>query len=320
MNLAHIHLLLNHFPTIGTIIGLGLFLVSLVGKSDVLKRASLVVLLGIAIVAIPTYVTGNAAQEALCKWPPNSPPDAACMDPGVPNAVIQTHEGAAMVALLVMEIMGAFAWLGLWQFRRFQRMPGWNLGVVLVLGLATLGLMSRAANIGGEIRHPEILAGPEAGTPPDALAREMGLVVVGRQWVWPTCETLHFVGLSLLLGVVFLVDLRMLGVIKNVSFPALHRLMPWAIFGFGVNVITGMLFFVGNPGQYTQNVAFQWKIAFVLLAALNALYFTMFDEAWEIGPGDEAPLTAKIAAMSAVFLWVAVLYCGSMLPFIGMAF
>ena len=46
MDLTHIHLLLNHFPTIGTIIGGGLFLVSLIAKSDDLKRASLVVLLG----------------------------------------------------------------------------------------------------------------------------------------------------------------------------------------------------------------------------------------------------------------------------------
>ena len=59
MNLAHVHLLLNHFPVIGTIIGLGLFLVSLFGKSDDLKRASLVIFLGIALLTIPTYLSGN---------------------------------------------------------------------------------------------------------------------------------------------------------------------------------------------------------------------------------------------------------------------
>jgi len=53
MNLAHIHLLLNHFPTIGTIIGIGLFLVGLAAKSDDLKRASLVVFLGIALLTLP---------------------------------------------------------------------------------------------------------------------------------------------------------------------------------------------------------------------------------------------------------------------------
>jgi uncharacterized membrane protein len=123
-----------------------------------------------------------------------------------------------------------------------------------------------------------------------------------------------------LIGVVLVFDLRMLGVMKNVPFSALHRLLPWAILGFGINVVTGMLFFVGAPGQYTQNVAFQWKIALVLIAGLNALYFTLLDEPWTLQAGEDAPLTAKVVAASALLLWVGVMYCGSMLPFIGMAF
>ena len=138
--------------------------------------------------------------------------------------------------------------------------------------------------------------------------------------MWPTCETLHFVGLSLLCGVVFLVDLRVLGVMRGVSFASLHRLLPWAALGFGVNVITGMLFFVGIPGQYIHNSAFYWKMGLVMLAGANAVYFTLFDEPWSLGPGEDAPLTAKFAAASAVVLWVAVMYFGSMLPFLGNSF
>ena len=66
MDLTHIHLLLNHFPTVGTIIGLGLLLVALIGKSNDLKRAALVVFLGIGLITIATYVTGNAAQATIC--------------------------------------------------------------------------------------------------------------------------------------------------------------------------------------------------------------------------------------------------------------
>jgi hypothetical protein len=119
---------------------------------------------------------------------------------------------------------------------------------------------------------------------------------------------------------VLLVDLRVLGVLKGVSFASLHRLLPWAAFGFGVNVITGMLFFVGIPGQYTGNPAFYWKVGLVMLAGANALYFTLLEEPWALGPGEEAPLTAKLAAASAMVLWVGVMYFGSMLPFLGNAF
>ena len=308
MDLTHIHLLLNHFPTIGYIIGGGLFLLSLITKSDDLKRASLAVLLGISLIAIPTYMSGNGAQDAIKSLP------------GVSNSLIETHEGAALVAIGFMEVTGAFAWLGLWQFRRLARVPNWNLAMILVLTLVSLGLMVRASNLGGEIRHPEIRAGQGTVTPEGALARTVGSFVTDTRWMWPTCETLHFVGLSLLVGVVFLVDLRVLGVLKGVSFASLHRLLPWAALGFGVNVITGMLFFVGIPGQYIHNASFYWKVALVMLAGANALYFTLFEEPWSLGPGEDAPLTAKIAAASAMALWVGVMYCGSMLPFLGNAF
>jgi hypothetical protein len=308
MDLAHIHLLLNHFPTIGYIIGGGLFLLSLITKSDDLKRASLVVLLGIALIAIPTYMSGNGAADAIKSLP------------GVSKSLIETHEGVALEAVVFMLFTGAFAWLGLWQFRRLARIPGWNLAVILVLTVVSLALMARASNLGGEIRHAEIRAGQGTVTPEGALARTVGSFVTETPWMWPTCETLHFVGLSLLCGVVFLVDLRVLGVMRGVSFASLHRLLPWAALGFGINVVTGMLFFVGIPGQYIHNAAFYWKVGLVMLAGANALYFTLFDEPWSLGPGEDAPLTAKVFAASAMVLWVAVMYCGSMLPFLGNSF
>jgi len=311
MDLAHIHLLLNHFPTVGYIIGGGLFLLSLITKSDDLKRASLVVLLGISLIAIPTYMSGNGAQDAIKSLP------------GVSKSLIEAHEGAALVAIGFMLFTGAFAWLALWQFRRLARVPNWNLAVILVLTVVSFGLMARASNLGGEIRHAEIRAGQGTAAtvaPEGALARTVGSFVTDTPWMWPTCETLHFVGLSLLCGVVFLVDLRVLGVMRGVSFASLHRLLPWAALGFGLNVTTGMLFFVGIPGQYIHNVSFYWKVALVMLAGANALYFTLFDEPWFLGSGEDAPLTAKIAAVSAMVLWVAVMYCGSMLPFLGNSF
>lgn len=309
MDLTHIHLLLNHFPTIGMLVGGSVFLLSLLANSNDLKRASLIVLVAISLIAIPTYISGNGAQEALIK-----------SSPGVSKTLIETHEGAALLALGFMEFTGAFAWLGLWQFRRLSRVPTWNLAVILILTLVTFGLMARASNIGGEIRHSEIRAVQETVTAEGPLARTVGTFVTETPWVWPTFETLHFIGLTLLMGVVLLVDLRILGLLKGVSYASLHRLLPWAALGFGVNVITGMLFFVGMPVQYTGNVSFYWKVALVMLAGVNALYFTFVEEPWGLGLGEDASLTAKMAAASAMVLWVAVMYCGSMLPFLGNAF
>ena len=61
--LAHLHLLINHFPTVGTILGIGLFLLSFVRKNDHLRKVSLEVFFLIALVTIPVYMTGQAGSE-----------------------------------------------------------------------------------------------------------------------------------------------------------------------------------------------------------------------------------------------------------------
>ena len=302
---THIHLLLNHFPTVGFIIGLCLFVAALIARSDHLKQASLVLFVGIALITIPTYVTGNAAQAQIQE------------NEGISVRLIEMHEGAALWALLLMEITGGFAWLGLWQYRRMLRLPFWNATVITLLALVTFAAVARAANLGGEILHPEIRVTPESAEVP--IARQLGTYISETPFVWVACEALHFVGLSLLIGVLLLVYLKALGVIKQVPFGAVDRLLPWAVLGFGLNVITGMMFFVATPGQYIENVAFYWKLVFVLLAGANTLYF-FFDRGWAGTPGTDAPVMTKVLAASALVLWVGVLYWGNMLPFIGNAF
>src|SRR6202142_2407494 len=167
MNLAHLHLLFNHFPTVGMIIGVGLFLLALLGKSEDLKRASLVVFLGIALVTLPPFMTGSAAgimpagteaaKQAICIVNPK-PDNAPCKDPAVSRPLIEAHRDLAMLGLLFMEFLGAVAWLGLWQYRRMGRVSGANLTAVLILAVITFGIMADAANMAGGIRHPEVLS------------------------------------------------------------------------------------------------------------------------------------------------------------------
>ena len=316
MNLAHVHLLLNHFPTIGMMVGLGVFIAAIIAKSDDLKRASLVVFFGIALLSIPTFASGTAAELALSK------------SPEVSKVMIDAHETAALLALGFMELTGALAWLALWQYRRMARLPQGTVTAVLIAGVVTFGLMARAADIGGEIRHPEVRTGPSStGAPVDPasvkppMARVIGDAMVNLKWGWPASETAHFIGLCLLFGVVLLVDLRMLGFLKGIPFSTLHRLLPWGVLGFGINVVTGMLFFIGAPPDfYVNNTVFLWKLALILVAGANALYFTVFEQAWRLGAGDTPSVAAKVAAASGILMWVGVIFCGQMLPFFGHSF
>src|SRR3954470_9241861 len=88
---------------------------------------------------------------------------------------------------------------------------------------------------------------------------ELHLFVIRHWWVWPTCETIHYLGLSMLLGTVGLYDLRVLGMAKAIPPSTLHRLIPLGIGGFIANLLTGIVFFFGFPDQYAYNNAFYFK-------------------------------------------------------------
>ena len=291
------------------LIGLGLFIAAWYLKSDYMKRMSLGVFLIISLISIPVYMTGKAAQAAIKD------------QPGVSAVLTETHQDAALLAIAFMELTGVLSWLALWEFRRSSRASNGNQIAVLVLSLITFVLMARASYIGGEIRHPEITV--QAADPPDSELIQAAWIagfVNTTNWAWPTLETLHFMGLSMIMGVALIINLRILGVAKNISFAALHRMLPWGILGFAINVSTGFFFFVTTPDQYTQNLALHIKMILMMIATLNIFYFTTFDETWKLAPGADAPIRAKVVTTFTVALWIGVVYFGRMMPFIGNSF
>ena len=313
LNLAHQHLLLNHWPIIGTFVGLGLFLVSLVTKKDVLKKASLLIFSLIALFAIPAYTSGHAAYAVIQS------------ETDVSKATVDAHQGAALMAVILMEITGVFACLGLWQFRRASRPAQWTLPAVLFLSVVTVGLLTITGNTGGEIRHPEIRSGEV--TP--SFVSTMGgalftstqhLVLLPGRWggMWPVLETLHFLGLTLLFGTLGVVDLRILGFFKRLPLVPLLRFVPWAIAGFIVNVITGLLFFIGMPEFYVFNLDFHLKMFGVLLAGSNILLLfctDAFNDCERLEANEDASSFAKFFAATSLILIVAVIVLGRYMPF-----
>ena len=309
MNLAHLHLLLNHWPIIGTFIGTGLLLVALGARSNDLKQVTLAFFGLMALVGIPTYLSGNLVQDLIRQ------------EPGVVERLVDTHQGAALLALIALLLTGAMAWIGLWQMRRHSRPAGWTMAGVVAAALVTVGLMTVAGNTGGAIRHPEILTGePTTSIIGDAGARLRALIeyaVVGSyRWVWPLLETFHFVGLALLIGGTGAVNLRLLGFFKQVPAAPFHRFLPWGIAGLAINVVTGMLFFIGMPFFYVYNADFHLKIAALVLAgALLLLHTTsVFRRCEQLQAGEDAPVEAKILAAASLLLWAAVIVFGRYMP------
>jgi uncharacterized membrane protein len=312
MNLAHLHLLLNHFPIIGTIVALGLFIASFIGKNDDLKRSSLIIFATIALITLPAFFSGIGAQRAIRK------------EPGVSIAVIDRHEGAAILAMFLMLITGGLALVELWNRRRIRTEKIWSgtILAILVFSLLTTGVMARVGTTGGDIRHPEIWDVKDVTQETGISAfihmfeptpsKFTDLMLVSKYW-WAFMMDLHFIGLALLIGTVGVLNLRILGFEKRLTGASLHRLMPWALAGFGINVLTGTLAFIGMPAYYTFDAAFWLKILAVMLLGLNVAVFYLtnaFESVERLGPGDDASRLAKVIAGSSLFLWFAVITLG----------
>jgi uncharacterized membrane protein len=305
MNFAHLHIVLNHVPSIGTTVGVILLIWSFYKKSDRLMKLSLEILVIMALAVLPTYVSGNAAQQILRNRT------------DIPRGLIEAHQNSAMMTLLLTVITGTLAWFGLWEFRRFSR-PGSTLSTAtLIFSILTAALILRTANLGGDISHPEIRA-PGATSISENIGwrAPVELFTNQKSWVWPTSETIHFLGMALLFGIVLLQTLRVLGMMKSIPYKALHRLLPVAVLAFVLNVVTGMWFFISSPGMYVTNPGFALKIGFMLLAGISMVYFTVFEEPWAVGPDKDAPLTSKIVAVCALTGLLGVMYFGRMLPFL----
>ena len=152
---------------------------------------------------------------------------------------------------------------------------------------------------------------------------QLSWFITHYRWIWATCEVFHFIGMSLLFGCIGVLDLRLLGVWKNPAVAAVTHLIPWGIVGFLVNVVTGTVFFVGEPLQYVDNPAFWLKMLFIFLAAWNVAIFYLSGIAGRIealDADDDAPMAAKVIAGSSLVLWIGVMFFGRMLPYLGASF
>jgi hypothetical protein len=147
---------------------------------------------------------------------------------------------------------------------------------------------------------------------------DLHFFVLRNPWMWPLCETIHYIGLSLLLGTVGLFDLRALGMAKGIAPYAIHGLIRWGIVGFILNIITGIVFFFGHPDQYAYNNAFYFKAAFMGIAGFNILAFygtRAFREMKTLGPLADVPGRVKLIAATSLSMWIGVLICGRLLTF-----
>jgi uncharacterized membrane protein len=305
---SHVHLILNHFPTVGFVMTLAFYVVGLIANNDGLKRGALAAFVMCSILCVPTYVTGAAAMWALTVPP----------IPEISKAVINAHRDMALATLFGVGFTGATAWIELWRYRYVGRFSSMSLYLVLAFALITLGIMAETGHRGGQINHPEIRV-PTDVLPTDAAAGispAIELAINNVIWFVPW-QTVHFFGFTLIFATVLIVVLRVLGFWKSVPFSAVHRLLPIGALAVMMNVFTGMLMMLADTYRYVVNdYTFAPKIVFIPIGATAVLYFSLSDRLWKVKAGEDAPASAKVVAVLVLVCWAGVIACGRLLPYL----
>lgn len=164
MNDAHLHMIVNHFPIIGTIFGLGILITGLLLKNNSVKNTAYVLFIVAAIFAAFSMGTGDGAEDIAEKLP------------GVTKEIIKTHEELADKFAILLYVLGVVSLVGIVlniKNHAKAKLLSW---LAIVIAIGAVFLATKVGTSGGEVRHTEIRtdATQAAGAEQNAAVGEQG--------------------------------------------------------------------------------------------------------------------------------------------------
>ena len=138
-------------------------------------------------------------------------------------------------------------------------------------------------------------------------------------WQFPVIESIHSLGLSVMVWPVAMLDLRLLGVAmrrRPVSQVA-SQFLPWVWTGFVLMILTGGLLFASEAVKCYNSPFFRTKLVLLSVAGLNALVFhkTVFHGVHTWDKNAPTPWPAKLAGGGSLLVWVGVVAMGRALAY-----
>lgn len=146
MNDAHLHLLVNHFPIIGTILGLGILITGILLKNKSVKNTAYILFIVAAIFAAFSMGTGEGAEELVEDLP------------SIGKQIIHEHEEIAEKFAIIMYLNGFLGLLTLYTSIKNHKLATTFSYITLVLAIIAAVFAKSVGTSGGEIRHTEIRA------------------------------------------------------------------------------------------------------------------------------------------------------------------
>ncbi len=134
-------------------------------------------------------------------------------------------------------------------------------------------------------------------------------------WAYPAVLTLHTVGLAVLVGASWALDLRLLGFAKGIPLAALTKAFPIMWIGFWVNAVSGVMLFAADATTKGTTTIFMWKLALIVFAVINIFLIkrTVYGRGVEAATAGTA---AKLLAVTSMVLWIAAIATGRFMAYV----
>jgi hypothetical protein len=142
---------------------------------------------------------------------------------------------------------------------------------------------------------------------------------VDESWGWPLALTVHALGMATVVGLMFIIGLRLLGAFPTIPYTSLGKLIPLIWIAVLFQAISGFTLWVTKPAQYLGDVMFDTKFTLVIVASIAMVYFHVTYNrevaTWQAA-GTVTSKGVKVAAATCL-LWAAVTIGGRLTAYLG---
>jgi hypothetical protein len=141
--------------------------------------------------------------------------------------------------------------------------------------------------------------------------------VLGSIWGYPVLLSFHSLGLGLLVGLLVVIDVRLLGLAQPLPLSELRKLMPWVWVGFVANAVSGVILFMADATKDYYSNSFRWKMLSIVVGIAIAVYLSRKVLREDVV---ETPPLAKVLATVSLVSWAGAIVAGRLIAYLSSPF
>jgi hypothetical protein len=148
---------------------------------------------------------------------------------------------------------------------------------------------------------------------------QLSVLIRSELWGWPLALTLHAIGTALILGLIFIISLRLLGLFELIPYRSLGKLFPIVWGALALQVVTGLVLWIAKPAQYVVDGAFLLKVLLIVVGAVLTANLSKMvareGASWDTNGG--VPARGLRFVATTLVVWCVVLVAGRLTGYLG---